>query len=71
MTTPLAVASENSLEENAFAEISQETLALTRRLFLQLLRRPSTLIAGIIQPMIWLLLFGALFSNAPQGMLPG
>lgn len=46
----------------------QETLALTRRLFIQLQRRPSTLIAGIIQPVMWLLLFGALFQNAPQGL---
>ncbi|MEB3318241.1 MAG: ABC transporter permease [Cyanobacteriota bacterium] len=53
------------------AEILQETLALTRRLFVQLLRRPSTLIAGVLQPLIWLLLFGALFANAPAGFLPG
>jgi ABC-2 type transport system permease protein len=46
----------------------QETLALTRRLFIQLQRRPSTLIAGIIQPVMWLILFGALFQNAPQGI---
>ncbi|GAC1463464.1 MAG: ABC transporter permease [Chamaesiphon sp.] len=46
----------------------QETLALTRRLFIQLQRRPSTLIAGIIQPLMWLVLFGALFQNAPQGL---
>jgi len=45
----------------------QETLALTRR-FIQLQRRPSTLIAGIIQPVMWLVLFGALFQNAPQGL---
>ncbi|HEY9646053.1 MAG TPA: ABC transporter permease [Chroococcidiopsis sp.] len=46
----------------------QETLALTRRLFIQLQRRPTTLIAGIIQPVMWLVLFGALFQNAPQGL---
>ncbi len=46
----------------------QETLALTRRLFIQLKRRPSTLIAGIIQPLMWLTLFGALFQNVPQGL---
>ena len=51
--------------------IRQETLALTKRLFIQLVRRPSTLIAGILQPLIWLVLFGALFSNAPEGLLPG
>jgi ABC-2 type transport system permease protein len=43
-------------------------LALTRRLFIQLQRRPSTLAAGIIQPLMWLVLFGALFQNAPQGL---
>jgi ABC-2 type transport system permease protein len=58
-------------ETPAFAEISQETLALTRRLFVQLARRPSTLVAGVLQPLIWLVLFGALFANAPAGMLPG
>ncbi len=46
----------------------QETLALTRRLFIKLKRRPSTLIAGIIQPLMWLILFGALFQNVPQGL---
>jgi len=54
----------------AFAEIRQETLALTRRLFVQLARRPSTLVAGVLQPLIWLVLFGALFANAPTGLLP-
>ena len=53
------------------AEISQETLALTRRLFVQLQRRPSTLVAGVLQPLIWLVLFGALFAKAPEGLLPG
>ncbi|MEB3159188.1 MAG: ABC transporter permease [Synechococcus sp.] len=53
------------------AELVQETLALTRRLFLQLQRRPSTLVAGVLQPLIWLVLFGALFSRAPEGLLPG
>ena len=43
-------------------------MALTKRLFIQLQRRPSTLIAGIIQPFMWLVLFGALFFNAPQGL---
>ena len=50
------------------SELVQETLALTRRLFIQLQRRPSTLIAGIIQPIMWLVLFGALFQNVPQGL---
>lgn len=54
--------------ENPLAEFIQETLALTKRLFIQLQRRPSTLIAGIIQPLMWLILFGALFQNVPAGM---
>jgi ABC-2 type transport system permease protein len=53
---------------NFLAEIVQETFALTRRLFIQLQRRPSSLIAGIIQPVMWLVLFGALFQNAPKGL---
>tara|TARA_B100000700_G_C14966838_1_gene819268 strand:+ start:564 stop:1412 length:849 start_codon:yes stop_codon:yes gene_type:complete len=59
------------IKENPIENLIQETTALTKRLFLQLLRRPSTLIAGILQPLIWLVLFGALFSNAPDGLLPG
>jgi len=61
----------NAPAASALAEISQETLALTRRLFVQLARRPSTLVAGVLQPLIWLVLFGALFANAPEGLLPG
>lgn len=53
---------------SALGDFLQETGALTRRLFIQLQRRPSTLIAGIIQPIMWLVLFGALFQNAPQGL---
>ncbi|MEO0373577.1 MAG: ABC transporter permease [Cyanobacteria bacterium P01_A01_bin.17] len=52
----------------ASGEFIQETLALTRRLFIQLKRRPTTLIAGIIQPLMWLVLFGALFQNVPEGL---
>ncbi|MBF2027765.1 MAG: ABC transporter permease [Oscillatoriales cyanobacterium C42_A2020_001] len=53
---------------NLIADFLQETIALTRRLFIQLQRRPSTLAAGIIQPLMWLILFGALFQNAPEGL---
>lgn len=60
-----AIASQSS---SALADFVQETLALARRLFIQLQRRPSTLIAGVIQPIMWLILFGALFQNAPQGL---
>ena len=50
------------------AEFIQETFALTKRLFIQLQRRPSTLVAGIVQPLMWLVLFGALFKNVPDGL---
>ncbi|AFZ43418.1 ABC-2 type transporter [Halothece sp. PCC 7418] len=56
-------------KENPVAEFFQETGALTKRLFIQLQRRPSTLMAGIIQPLMWLILFGALFQYAPEGLL--
>lgn len=62
---PLAIEMQS---ENLSAEFLQETIALTKRLFIQLQRRPSTLMAGIIQPLMWLILFGALFHNAPQGL---
>jgi ABC-2 type transport system permease protein len=55
--------SREPLESHGFADFIQETLALTKRLFIQLQRRPSTLVAGIIQPLMWLVLFGALFQN--------
>jgi ABC-2 type transport system permease protein len=51
------------------SEFRQETTALTKRLFIQLVRRPTTLIAGILQPLMWLILFGALFRYAPEGFL--
>lgn len=54
--------------QSVFGAFFQETLAMTRRLFIQLQRRPSTLVAGVIQPLIWLVLFGALFQNVPQGL---
>jgi ABC-2 type transport system permease protein len=54
--------------QSTLGDFIQETSALTRRLFIQLQRRPSTLAAGIIQPLMWLVLFGALFQNAPQGL---
>lgn len=60
----------NKQEKNSLiSDFLQETFALTKRLYIQLKRRPSTLIAGIIQPFMWLILFGALFYNAPQGLL--
>ncbi len=57
-----------SLTAPGTAEFIQETAALTRRLFIQLQRRPTTLVAGVIQPLMWLILFGALFQNVPKGL---
>ncbi len=54
-----------------FSDFVQETTALTKRLFIQLQRRPSTLMAGLIQPVMWLVLFGALFQNVPPGLFGG
>ncbi|ELS33585.1 MULTISPECIES: ABC transporter permease [Pseudanabaena] len=51
------------------ADFLQEVTALTKRLFIQLRRRPTTLIAGVLQPLMWLLLFGALFSGLPKGLV--
>jgi len=51
------------------ADFRQEVTALTTRLFIQLRRRPTTLIAGVLQPLMWLLLFGALFSGLPKGLV--
>ena len=50
-------------------DFRQEVSALTTRLFIQLRRRPTTLIAGVLQPLMWLLLFGALFSGLPEGLV--
>lgn len=51
------------------SDFRQEVTALTTRLFIQLRRRPTTLIAGVLQPLMWLLLFGALFSGLPKGLV--
>lgn len=52
-----------------FSCIYYEIQALSKRLYIQTRRRPSTIISGIIQPLLWLLLFGGLFQNAPVGLL--
>ncbi|MEO0457963.1 MAG: ABC transporter permease [Cyanobacteria bacterium P01_A01_bin.114] len=59
---------QGDLKDPGFNDFLQETAALTKRLFIQLQRRPSTLVAGIVQPLMWLILFGALFQNVPQGL---
>ncbi|MBL1208166.1 ABC transporter permease [Geminocystis sp. GBBB08] len=69
-TEILAPNSETQIEikNNAIRDFFQETLALTTRLFIQLKRRPSSLVAGVIQPFMWLILFGALFYQAPPSL---
>ena len=62
------ISRQNQESGSSLGNFIQETLALTQRLFIQLQRRPSTLVAGIIQPFMWLVLFGALFSKAPSGL---
>ena len=47
----------------------QEITYLIKRLLLQTIRRPSNLISGIIQPLLWLILFGSLFQNAPVSLV--
>ena len=71
MNTSLTVNTAATAQPGAAAQLTQEVFALTKRLFLQLQRRPSTLVAGVLQPLIWLILFGALFAKAPAGLLPG
>ncbi len=51
------------------AAFAQETLAFLGRWLVQLQRRPATLVAGVLQPLMWLLLFGALFRNLPSEVL--
>ena len=46
----------------------QEITHLIKRLLVQTVRRPSNLISGIIQPLLWLVLFGSLFQNAPVSL---
>nr|YP_009393167.1 hypothetical protein [Bostrychia moritziana]ARW61729.1 hypothetical protein [Bostrychia moritziana] len=45
-------------------KIYQETNELVKRLCIQTARRPSILITSLIQPLLWLLLFGALFQKS-------
>jgi ABC-2 type transport system permease protein len=46
----------------------QEICSLITRLLIQNIRRPSLIITGILQPLLWLVIFGALFQNAPIAM---
>lgn len=44
---------------------NKETKVIVNRLYIQTLRKPTTLMINIIQPLLWLVMFGALFQNAP------
>lgn len=48
-----------------------EIKALTWRWFVHSKRRPMVLIAGLVQPLIWLVLFSAVFKNSPMRDLVG
>lgn len=43
----------------------KELKSITQRLYLQTYRRPSSITINLVQPLLWLILFGALFQNAP------
>lgn len=56
-------------QNSLFWDHMQEISWLAVRLFLQMSRRPSGFASGLIQPLLWLLLFGGLFQNIPLDLL--
>lgn len=46
----------------------QEILCLTHRLIIQAKRRPASIVSNLIQPLLWLILFGALFKDMPLNL---
>lgn len=48
-----------------------EIKALAWRAFIHSKRTPMVLIAGLMQPLIWLFLFSAIFKNSPMSQLAG
>nr|YP_009051046.1 ABC transporter [Galdieria sulphuraria]AIG92490.1 ABC transporter [Galdieria sulphuraria] len=54
-----------NLNKNNINKRFQEILALNKRFIIQTIRRPITFFTGMIQPILWLILFGALFRNIP------
>nr|YP_009511323.1 ABC transporter [Gracilariopsis longissima]AXI97200.1 ABC transporter [Gracilariopsis longissima]UAD89116.1 ABC transporter [Gracilariopsis longissima] len=61
---------ENKIISNSYIiDIYKEVFYLIQRYFIQIKRRPSNLFSGILQPLLWLILFGALFQNAPVNLL--
>lgn len=55
--------------KSKFSKHCQEIYTLSNRLIIQTYRQPILVILGIIQPLLWLFLFGALFQNAPTNLL--
>nr|QCI05220.1 hypothetical protein [Centroceras clavulatum] len=53
------------IQDYSIYNIIQEIKTLTQRLYIQIIRRPSTFIMSIIQPLLWLVFFGSLFHNIP------
>lgn len=53
------------MQNSSLQNYMQEILWLAARLLVQISRRPSGFISGLIQPLLWLLLFGGLFQNIP------
>nr|YP_009398756.1 hypothetical protein [Kuetzingia canaliculata]ARW67942.1 hypothetical protein [Kuetzingia canaliculata] len=51
--------------------IYKEICTLTKRLYIQTYRRPSIITINIMQPLLWLILFGALFQKAPINLFNG
>jgi ABC-2 type transport system permease protein len=51
------------LARGGFGSLVSETWTLYRRALVKLIRRPVILYFSLVQPMIWLLLFGSIFSR--------
>lgn len=58
---PLQYISNKPTVDKLITEIN----TLTKRLYIQIYRRPSTILIGVIQPLLWITLFSALFQNTP------
>lgn len=50
------------------SSVIQEISHLIKRSLIQSFRRPSTILSGILQPLLWLILFGNLFQNIPVNL---
>ncbi len=62
LAAPLSQAGSNSL-----ANLVRDTLTLYRRSIIRMTRAPAQLYFSLIQPLIWFLLFGQLFSRLTTG----